>query len=136
MTADLLFWMIMCHFIGDYWLQSDWVAQHKKSSAVVAMFHALLYAVPFAFLVQGCAIPAWAFLVIVLTHFWIDHLGLAKYLCFAKNFLAPKRAWPKWSETNFTGYPAKKDLYITFWLFVITDNSLHLLFNYLALRYL
>jgi len=132
MTVDMLFWMIACHFIGDYVLQSDWMAQNKRKVSAAAAAHALAYSVPFLFLVQSSL----AFFVIYWTHYFIDRYGLARYVCFAKNFLAPKSDWPKWSDTDFTGYSAARDKYLTVWLYIITDNLMHLLINYCSLRYL
>lgn len=136
MTADTLFWMIAAHFIGDYVLQSDWQAMHKRRSWVVALVHAWAYSTPFIWVCVDGPRGVHQMAVILFTHMLIDRLGLARYVCYAKNFLAPPSHWPRWSETDFTGYPANREKYVTFWLFVITDNLLHILINYCALRYL
>lgn len=136
MTANLIFWMLMCHVIGDYILQSDWMAQNKRSNVVVAAWHVQAYSIPFLFITAQGFRGITQMWLITLSHLVIDHWGLARYVCFAKNFLAPRQHWPRWEDTDFTGYSADREKHVTFWLYVITDNLLHLLCNYIALRYL
>lgn len=81
-TADQL----LCHGIGDYLLQSDWMANTKTQRASAALAHVLTYSIPFFFLTTSWK----ALLVIAGTHFVIDHWRLARYVVWAKNFLAPK----------------------------------------------
>ena len=45
-TADQL----LAHAVGDYVLQSDWMANHKTSRPFVALVHALTYSIPFTLL--------------------------------------------------------------------------------------
>lgn len=80
-TAD----QILCAVVGDYCLQSEFQAQRKTSSKLVALSHAVTYTLPFLALTQRW--EALAF--ICLTHAVIDHYRLARYVCWLKNFLAP-----------------------------------------------
>jgi hypothetical protein len=74
---------LICHAIGDYVLQSDWMASNKTKSVVPALCHVITYALPFLFLR-----PSWlALAVIVSTHFVIDHWRLARYVVWAKNWI-------------------------------------------------
>jgi hypothetical protein len=123
---------LICHLIGDYVLQSDWMAARKRASLVAATAHALTYSLPFL-LLEPSLLAWW---VIMATHAAIDHLGLARYVVFAKNFLAPRAAWPEWSKTDGTGYGTDKPIWLTTWLYIIADNTMHITINYLALRYL
>lgn len=82
-TAD----QILCSLIGDYVLQSDAMAQRKTSSKPMALFHAVVYTLPFLALTQRWE----ALTFICLTHAVIDHYRLARYVCWLKNFLAPRR---------------------------------------------
>jgi hypothetical protein len=76
---------LLCHFIGDYFLQSSWMANEKTKSHFPALVHVLTYGLAFLFLR-----PSWAALfVIVSTHFVIDRWRLARYVCWAKNWIAP-----------------------------------------------
>jgi hypothetical protein len=45
-TADQL----VCHAIGDYVLQSDWMANTKTKRSVACLAHVATYALPFLFL--------------------------------------------------------------------------------------
>jgi hypothetical protein len=76
---------LLAHAIGDYVLQSHWMATEKTKRSLAALLHVLTYALPFLFFR-----PSWlALFVIVSTHFVIDRWRLARYVCWAKNFIAP-----------------------------------------------
>lgn len=80
-TAD----QILLHLIGDYVLQSDYMASKKLGSHIPAIAHAVVYTTPFLILTQS--IEALAFICI--THFIIDRWRLARHVGWLKNFLAP-----------------------------------------------
>lgn len=124
-TADQL----LCHAIGDYILQSDWMANNKTSRFWPAFLHAWVYSLGFIFF--GPSIPAW--LVIFGTHFLIDRYRLARYVVWAKNWLGPNRPW---SECVGTGYPADRQAWLAVWLLIIADNILHVAINGAALKFL
>jgi hypothetical protein len=148
-TAD----QILAHLVGDYLLQSDWMAQRKRTNAIAAMVHAFVYSLPFLFLRPS----ALAWYVIVVSHWAIDYLGLARYVVWAKNFLAPRwLTWETfaygdrengashvayirhlpWRSCQKTGYPPDRPDFLAVWLLIIADNVLHLLINGAALRWL
>lgn len=127
-TADQLF----LHAVGDYVIQSDWMARHKTTNWVVAGFHASTYTLPFLLLTSS---PR-ALLLIFATHFVIDHWRLARYICWLKNHLAPRDAWDAWKDCTATGYHNEAQPWLTVWLMIITDNLMHIACNALALRYL
>ena len=77
---------LVAHAIGDYVLQSDWMANQKIKRLWIALVHALTYYIPFAFLVPDISMKAW--LVIVITHAVIDRWRLARYVCWLKNWSA------------------------------------------------
>lgn len=125
-TADQLF----CHAIGDYVLQSDWMATEKTKRSVAALCHVLTYMLPFLFLRPSLAALAF----IVSTHFVIDRWRLARYVCWLKN-----RPWPgalPWKDCTLTGYPPDRPPWLAFWLLIIADNLMHVACNALALSYL
>lgn len=153
-TADAL----LAHAIGDYLLQSHWMATEKVKRSVAAAAHALCYTLPFLLLTRD--MRALAF--IVGTHFVIDRWRLARYVVWAKNFLAPRRYIAEstltaenpplrrnapWSECKGTGYPrlaeatgptvapGENPVWLTVWLLIIADNVLHVCMNGLALRW-
>ncbi len=135
-----MFWQLIAHLIGDYFLQSDWMAVEKTKKNLAALAHVATYVVPFLFLTQS---PV-ALAVIVGTHFVIDRWRLARYICWAKNWLAPR--WIddngtmvrniEWKHCTPTGYTQDKPLFLSVWLLIIVDNTMHILCNALALRYL
>lgn len=126
-TADQL----VCHLVGDYVLQSDWMAAEKTKRSLAAAAHALTYALPFLFLSRSLA----ALAVVVATHFAIDRWRLARFVVWAKNHLAPGGYAP-WSECEGTGYHRDRPPWLAVWLLIIADNVLHVVINALALRYL
>lgn len=122
---------LILHLLGDYITQSDWMANNKAKSTWVAFCHATLYSLPF-FLLAGTR----AVIVIWLTHLLIDRFRLARYVVFAKNFIAPKSEWPSWADCCITGYPSARPAWLAVWLLIIADNLLHLIINYAALKWL
>ena len=62
--------IILCHLIGDYVLQSDFIAQTKGSNWYHLLVHCFLYVVPF-YIVFGFD---WRLIVILITHIVIDPL--------------------------------------------------------------
>ena len=126
-TAD----QILLHLIGDYLLQSDWMAHNKTRDHFPAAMHALAYSLPFQFLLTP-SVAAMA--VIAGTHFFIDRYRLARYVVWLKNCMAP---WiVPWAACSTTGYPPDKPTWMAVWLLIIADNILHLVVNGLALKYL
>lgn len=124
-TAD----QILAHLIGDYILQSDWMANNKTKRSVAALAHVATYGLPFLFFRPSFT----AYLVIVLSHFVIDRWRLARYVIWIKNWMGPNRPW---RECQATGYSSGTPAWLAVWLLIITDNTLHILCNALALTYL
>lgn len=147
---------LILHLVGDYVTQSDWMAQNKTKSSWAALCHATVYSLPF--LLIG---SVWAVLVIWLTHFLIDRYRLARYLCWLKNQLfSPAmadllfgfRAWgtyeemiaqdeaapqfQAWKDCEATGYHKDAPAWMSVWLMIAADNTIHLLINFLALKHL
>lgn len=119
-TADQL----VAHAVGDYILQSDWMATEKTKQTFAALVHAVTYSLPFLFLNPS---PL-ALAVICSTHFVIDRWRLARYLVWAKNWLGPNKPW---KDCVATGYPSDRPPWMTVWLLIIADNTLHVLCKYL-----
>jgi len=128
---------LLCHLIGDYVLQSDWMASEKTKRLWPALVHAMVYAVPFMFLIDWHRPnPGYALSVIVITHQVIDHFRLARYVCWVKNLPSPKDYRFPWSECTATGYHKDKPIWLTCWLLFICDNTMHIMINALALKYI
>jgi hypothetical protein len=86
----LAYWLLAAHLVGDYVLQSDWMATEKTKKSVAALAHVATYVLPFLFVTRS----PWALAFIASTHFIIDRWRLARYVCWLKNFLAPRRMMP------------------------------------------
>ena len=141
MTAELVFWLVLAHFIGDYFLQSDWMAQGKTEKWWPAIAHGLTYGIPFAIILLvtfGWVLPVGlALLIIVGTHTLIDHYRWAKQIGWLKNQFAPKRTRYSWEEGKANaGYSANTPVWLSTWLMIITDNVIHIVINFLAVTLL
>ena len=123
---------LIAHAVGDYILQSDWMASQKTCDSWAAAAHVLAYSIPFLLLRPSLA--AWS--VIVATHFVIDRWRLARFVCWAKNWIAPPQQNVAWAYCTTTGYPPDRPAWLTTWLLIIADNTLHVLCNAAALRWL
>ena len=75
--------------------------------------------------------------LIGITHFFIDRFRLARYVVYARNIvLQPKKYRHAWKDCEETGYYKEIPQWLSLWLLVACDNTIHLLINYLALEYL
>lgn len=62
--------VIMCHFVGDYFMQTEYMAREKGKDWYVLFAHCVCYCVPFA-VVYGCDIKI---LVLLVSHIVADAL--------------------------------------------------------------
>ena len=120
---------LLLHLIGDYITQTNWMATMKARNSFAAFVHALIYSLPFLLIGSEQAVT-----IIFITHFFVDRFGLARYVCFAKNWATHPSL--KWEDVNETGFPRELPIWLSTWLVIIVDNTLHLLCNYLALSFL
>lgn len=121
---------LILHLVGDYITQTDWMANEKTKRSFVAVIHALVYSLPFLLLSPSLA----AFLVIAISHALIDRFRLARYVIYVKNLITDPGL--KWSDCSGTGYHSDRPAWLSVWLMIIADNTMHLAINYLALRFL
>lgn len=119
---------LVAHALGDYVLQSHWMATEKTKRWLPAVAHGLTYVLPFFLLTQS---PL-ALLVVFGTHVVIDRFRLARYLVWAKNHIAPVRPGP----LTATGYPDDAPPWLAVWLLIAADNVLHVLINSAAIAWL
>jgi hypothetical protein len=123
---------LLAHLVGDYLLQSHWMAQEKTKRWWPAVAHAVTYGLPFVLATQS-----WLALgVIVGTHAVIDRYRLARHVVWAKNQLAPRAHRQRWSECSGTGYPSDCPVWLATWLMFIADNTIHVVINSVAIVYL
>lgn len=143
--------VLLLHGVGDYLLQSSWMAETKtKRSGAgwwAAFVHAVFYTVPFLVMTTDWRILG----VIAGTHLFIDHWRLAKHFIWIRNWIGPVKIrrgrgdyepWlvvsgynPPWSQCTRTGFPDRRPVWLTTWLLFITDNLIHVLIAIAALWY-
>lgn len=119
----------LAHMVGDYVIQSDWMASEKTKRWWPAIAHGVSYGVPFVLVTQSVL----ALMVIVGTHILIDHYRLARHVVWFKNQLAPYAFRPGHTAT---GMSAGKPDWMAVWLLIIADNVIHMLFNVWAVVWL
>lgn len=116
----------LLHLVGDYIIQNDWMAKNKKERSIkgeiACQLHCVTYSLPFLIIASWPAV-----LLIYLNHYILDRTNIvAKFLALRNGVSHIK---------NF-GFSEDRPFVITIWLLIITDNTFHLLFNYLILKYL
>jgi len=133
--AIRLFMGLIAHGMGDYVLQSNWMALEKTRRWVVAAAHGALYTVPFVFLVAVNSVVVWlvALALIGGTHAVLDRYRVARFVIYGKNLIAPPSQIRPWSECRETGFPPEAPEYLARWLLIIVDNLIHILINTLVI---
>lgn len=116
----------IAHLIGDYVLQSHWMATEKTKRWFPAVAHAVTYGLPFLIVTRSLL----ALVVIVVTHAVIDRYRLARYVVWAKNQVGPRAHRP---PLTATGYPENTPPWLAGWLLIICDNVIHVVINSAAL---
>ena len=119
-TAD----QILAHLVGDYILQSHWMAQNKTKDSIAAGIHAAAYTAPFAAISQN----PYALALICLSHFVIDRWRLARFVVWLKN--------GPWLPLTATGYQNDVPAWLSVWLLIIADNTIHIACNGAILAWL
>lgn len=124
--------ILLAHLVGDYLLQSDWMAVEKTKRWWPAVAHGLTYTAPYALVTQSLL----ALAVIAGTHIIIDRYRLARHLVWVKNLLAPARYRYPWAQCRATGYHESRPAWLTVWLMIVADNTVHLVVNAAAVEWL
>ncbi len=124
--------IVLAHLVGDYIIQSDWMALEKTNRWWPAIVHGATYTIPYALVTQSF----WALFVIASTHIVIDRYRLARHVIWAKNLISPKSHRHPWSECKTTGYHESRPAWMAVWLMIIADNTIHLLINTAAVLWL
>jgi hypothetical protein len=146
--AELFIWVFLGHLVGDYWLQNTRMANNKGKpgayGAKMCTLHASLYGVTvLLFLTAGAYIngghprlPLWLFLpvwfvLIAVPHWIIDRYCLLGYLMLWKNGIHPFKIVPEKEKYQL------QDLWeisFTAPVYIVTDNTAHLLMMWLMIR--
>ena len=121
---------LLLHLLGDYIIQTDYQAVNKTKNIRIALLHAITYTLPFLLITTNI----YTLLVICATHCIIDRYRLARYIIYYKNKLSDFSI--KWEDCEQTGFHKDRPIWLTVWLLIITDNTIHLIINYLSLKYI
>lgn len=144
-NLNLMFNLVISHFIGDFIFQSQYIAERKLKNFLVCVLHVLLYIIPFYFLVSA---NLKFLLIVAATHLVIDFLRVAELLSWLKNILINPNIWLDtfWRSNqdeskryNFYnckfGYPKDVPEHIAFWLMITVDQILHVASNAIIYNY-
>lgn len=121
--------IVLAHLVGDYLLQSHWMATCKTQRWWPAVAHGLTYTLPYLLVTRS----PWALLVICATHIVIDRYRLARHVVWLKNQAAPKAYRPGHTAT---GYADDVPPWLAVWLLIVADNTIHLGINFAAVYWL
>lgn len=128
-TADQL----VAHAVGDYILQSHWMATAKTRSSVAAAVHAVTYTLPFLLITHSHA----ALAIICGTHFLVDRFRLARFVVWFKNgpwkIVPTYEGWLRLKPVTATGYQDDVPAWLSVWLLIIADNIIHVVINAAAI---
>lgn len=148
---------LLCHLIGDFITQTDWMALNKSKKSLNCFIHVIIYTAGFLILTTSWK----ALLFIGATHFIFDRWPvIIRRMLWLKNHF-PTGYYPSWEYCSSTGYyddspynlkklegmdkeimmddriwGKPRHFFITIWLYIITDNTLHLVCNFVALYFL
>lgn len=116
---------LLLHLFGDFVLQNDYVGTTKKKKTtkglLYCIFHCTTYAIPFLLITNWMG----AFLI-GFTHFLIDRWDFVGWFNSKKNFVKTRE--------NF-GFNLDRPFAISIWLYIITDNTIHLILNWFIISY-
>ena len=138
MLEDIIFRMLLGHFVGDYLFQNSYIAfnkgTYKKIGWITCIIHCLIYTF-FVCLLMMTFNPIWI-LFVFLSHFVIDKFSLGElWLILIKGR----------SLSGLMGiYQANKNIAVngadlmnggfTAVIYTVVDNTMHLLLMYLFYR--
>lgn len=80
MNTEALASAIVGHLVGDYLLQTDWMALGKKENCYVCMLHALLWTLCVCLFAGWPLQGAWIAPILFVTHFIQDHTNIVSWL--------------------------------------------------------
>ncbi len=131
---------LLVHLFSDYYLQSDWMAKNKNKQFLPCFVHCFLYTLPFLILTHNLL----ALFLIFATHFIQDRWCIIKYIIWLKNRIGPNWSYPSYSKCKTTGYyddwmnenVDATPKFLSTWLYIISDNTYHLICNFLILKYI
>jgi hypothetical protein len=98
--------LLLAHFLGDYFLQTGWMAGNKAKRWFPLLVHSAVYALTIA--VFGM-------------YFIKDFTWWGVLLVFVTHVVVDRRSITQWWVTNIMKAPASESV----WLAVVVDQSFH-----------
>ena len=118
-----MFEQLILHAVGDYLIQNDWMALNKKKRSwkgeLACQVHCITYSLPF--LLVG---SWWSVLAIYASHYLFDRTKIVDWFLATRNGVGHIR--------NF-GFSDKRPFPVVFFVYVVVDNTFHVICNWLAL---
>jgi hypothetical protein len=138
---SIWFLMILGHLVGDYLLQTEWMALQKSKNTLdgwcAAIIHCLIYTFAMCLFMRNTQ-AIWM-VAVFLSHFPIDKFGLAeKYMKYVKGSgLKQYIDTVDWTNPNhppddFTKGQQMLTGGFRAFVYAVTDNTMHLVLMYLA----
>ena len=104
---------LLAHLVGDFIIQTDWMANGKKRKSLICMIHVITYLLPFFFL----QFLWWQLVLIGIQHFIQDRWGFVVWFM------------NKAGHKKFASSPMSP------WSIIVTDNIFHLVWIYFVINY-
>lgn len=129
--------ILVAHLVGDYILQNGWMARRKLDSLLIALFHGFIQGVLLELVVvilrpeTTFRVAITIFLVTAVTHGIIDRYRLIKPIIWAMNQIGDSYSWREGKRNN--GHPMNTPAWMSTWLMIIADNTLHLVITFVLL---
>ena len=115
-----MFEMLLGHLVGDYLLQTEWMAQNKMNNDWKGWFAAFIHC--FIYSIAVCLImwnwdPIW-FVAVFFSHFFIDKFGLGYYYLKHIKGLDTRSYRMEYLSELRAGFNAV--------IYTVTDNTMHI----------
>jgi len=132
-----MFEMLLGHLVGDYLLQNNWMAigktKHNGIGWLACTVHCFLYSLAVCLLMWQWTM-AW-FAVVFLSHFVLDKFGLPEKYLKLINGRSLERFMNNQENKQYTPYIGLRAGFTVF-VYVVVDNSMHLLIMWAAWHWL
>lgn len=121
--------LLLCHLIGDYLFQSSWMATNKKKPSLkgelACHVHCFLYTLVFLSITTNFNELFWIYAM----HYIIDRTKIVDWMIAIRD-----QCIYKGYDLSNLGLPLERPKFIAFFVYVMCDNTLHLLFNFIILN--
>jgi hypothetical protein len=110
------FALLLGHLVGDYIVQTDWMANNKTTNGVIGYYSCFVHCICYTL---SIAAFSW---------FWMPWWGYI--VCFGFHYPIDKWRLAKWWMMNVSGQKGFATGLLSPWSIIIVDNVFHLLTLY------